>query len=255
MTLSAKPRGLDRVWKLLLLGKSRKWTTFWTLFSTILRKHEKQWFYPFSQKCQKPYPILEEKCKIDKTVRIKHQKNDTTMTPQWHQPWPHCDTWTLLDPTGPPWTLPDPTGPYWERVGTCPDPYHGVVLQIDRPPYPTTPGTPPHHWLHVYTLVPRWQAGHGSPGFFRIRGPGQNTNLSKTTIFFNDQNGPVQKWHFLTKSLLNPTLKMQKCHFWRFSRKWRLLTPQLTPLLTPLLTPFLRSQVFPRVLAKSNKYI
>ena len=83
-----KPRGLDRVWKLLITEKCQKSADF-RHFSDILENQENHWILHFSvprEKCQKDARLRLEFCKSDQNDANKTQ-NDTTMTPQWHHSW------------------------------------------------------------------------------------------------------------------------------------------------------------------------
>ena len=104
-----------------------------------------------------------------------------------------------------------------------PDPYHGWHTLIDRPRRTHYPGY--HAARHCYTECSQ----HALTGPDRVHQASSEysqwpkiPNCLKLPLFY-DQNGPCQNWHFLTKSLPNPTLFLRKCHFWRFWLKAQIL--------------------------------
>ena len=131
--------------------------------------------------------------------------NDTTMTPQ--------ETHFLKFTKKPE----NPENALKTKGHPDPDPYHGYPPRSAPSCHTPLPGY--HHPAAdaLTRCTTRLSAvsglRHRSPGFIRIQSGILNTTLYKNHHFLSGQNGPVKNRHFSSKSLPNPHMKTEKCHF------------------------------------------
>ena len=145
------------------------------------------------------------------------------------------------------------------REMEVPDPYHGgTTMSAPSPPHPLPRVHPPRALAMVSVVSgacsvsdPLWEAHQASSGYSQKP---KIQNCLKLPLF-DVISGHVKTDTFCRKCLPNPHMFYEKCHFWRFWPFFMILDHSETPLVYHWFLMFLRYQVFPRSLAKSEKYI